>query len=269
MNKNKLTSVATPSVTPRNSGKTLRDGLRRVMSDRVMKITRCSQQQNVEKVKQKMVVDLLASAIATPVFSGNATSSQIAAAGADAVVQMITSPEDFTRSQPVTTTTETVMHAVRSQISPNMIAMTPKMASDLAQRLVNKDPSPLLAKIGSTTKLSPQLISAVVAANVIQQQNQVTKISLQPIKQFDLKDKESLIKHIKTVYDDVQETSGSLIMAAQSITNSISHYVRANQLDLKTTCAEIFKEHLLKTTIQLKQKYQKHQPGSEEKLKLE
>ena len=49
----------------------------------------------------------------------------------------------------------------------------------------------------------------------------------------DLKDKESQIRHVKTVYSDVQETSGSLVMAAQSITNSINHYAQANQLDIK------------------------------------
>ena len=168
MNRNKMTTLTAAAATPgANNSKKLRNELRRVMSDRVMKITRCSQQQNVEKVKQRMaVVDLLTTAATTPVTSF----SQAAAA-----VQMVVSPDDFTRSQPVTTSAcETVIQTVRSQISPSM---TPKLATDLAHRLANRDPSPLLAKLGNTTKLSPQLISAVVAASV-------TKISLQPIKQF-------------------------------------------------------------------------------------
>lgn len=165
MNRNKMTTTA--AATPGNSKK-LRNELRRVMSDRVMKITRCSQQQNVEKVKQRMaVVDLLTSTIGTPMLNSTSvcSSSQMTA------VPMVTSPiDDFARSQPAT---------MASQVSPNMAMMTPKLATDLAHRLVSKDPSPLLAKLGTTAKLSPQLISAVVAA-----QNHVTKISLQPIKQF-------------------------------------------------------------------------------------
>lgn len=49
----------------------------------------------------------------------------------------------------------------------------------------------------------------------------------------DLRDKESLVKHVKAVYNEVLESSGSQVMAAQSIANSISHYAHANQLDLK------------------------------------
>lgn len=66
LNRNKMTNnhLGSPSlassilnkapVTPANSAsKKLRTELRRVMSDRVLRITRCSQQQTVEKIKQK------------------------------------------------------------------------------------------------------------------------------------------------------------------------------------------------------------------------
>lgn len=41
------------------------------------------------------------------------------------------------------------------------------------------------------------------------------------------------MQHVQTVYNDVLESNGSIVLAVQSISNSITHYAQANNLDLK------------------------------------
>lgn len=53
MSSNLMTRIAMSQANCSPGSKKLRTELRRVMSDRVLKITRCSQQQNVDKIKQK------------------------------------------------------------------------------------------------------------------------------------------------------------------------------------------------------------------------
>ena len=80
LSRNKLT-VPVGLSTPKNNR--LRSELRRVMSDRVLKITRCSQQQNVEKTKQRLDSSTATppssnpSLLSTPVLSQNTTSTDI------------------------------------------------------------------------------------------------------------------------------------------------------------------------------------------------
>ena len=52
---------------------------------------------------------------------------------------------------------------------------------------------------------------------------------------LDLKDKKSLINHIKTAYEDVVNSNGSIVLTTQSIINAITHYIEANHLDLKVS----------------------------------
>ncbi len=50
---------------------------------------------------------------------------------------------------------------------------------------------------------------------------------------IDIKDKDDLIKHVKSAYDDVLASNGSLILTVQSIVNSVVHYTKSNNLDYK------------------------------------
>ena len=84
---------------------------------------------------------------------------------------------------------------------------------------------------------------------------------------LDLKDKKSLVNHIITSYNDVISSQGSIVLSVQSIINSITHYIEANQLELKSSLEEILKENLYKSSIVLRQKYADDELS--EKLKLE
>lgn len=53
LSSNLMTRIAMNQANSSPGSKKLRTELRRVMSDRVLKITRCSQQQSVDKIKQK------------------------------------------------------------------------------------------------------------------------------------------------------------------------------------------------------------------------
>lgn len=157
----------------------LRTELRRVMSDRVMKITRCSQQQtNIKK--------------------------------------------------------------------DNLLVKTIDSKSMDKTECMNKETSPkFLAKM---TANMPINLSPKSVANHIQ---------LQPIKTFDLKDEQSLVDHIVGLYNDLVKSNGigSIILAVQSIVNSITHYIAVNELEVRTMVDRMLKDHLLKSGIELRQKY--------------
>jgi hypothetical protein len=76
-NEKASTRIIEQTQTPAACSKKLRTELRRVMSDRVFKITRCSQQQNVEKIKQRLnssnslTGENAASACASPLVSAS------------------------------------------------------------------------------------------------------------------------------------------------------------------------------------------------------
>ena len=105
---------------------------------------------------------------------------------------------------------------------------------------------------------------------------------------LDLIDKQSLINHLNSVYKDVVEKNGSILLGTKQIVSSIVHYVNSNKLDLKVTLKlifqnfqifyfcqkflkvkmdEILKDNLIQTNIKLKQKYRDDEQN--DKLKIE
>ncbi len=51
----------------------------------------------------------------------------------------------------------------------------------------------------------------------------------------DLKDKTSLIIHIKGIYNDVIDKNGSILLATSQIIHSITHYAKSNNLEIKVS----------------------------------
>lgn len=214
LSKNKLT-IPVGLSTPKNNR--LRSELRRVMSDRVLKITRCSQQQNVEKIKQRLDGSLLNSNNNTPSTPTLPTCQTSEPHSMNSDLEKLKQNKSPLISP---TTALNITKPVINNISPNL--------AHYRQIAIGKELSPrYLAKIPINAKTSP------IDSNDPNAKLTTNKISLQPIKTFDLKDKESLIKHILCAYNDVLDSNGSIILAVQSIVNSIQHYIKANNLDIK------------------------------------
>ena len=66
-----------------------------------------------------------------------------------------------------------------------------------------------------------------LAAKFSSQVNNSPKVVLQPIKTYEIKDKDALIAHVKQVYEETANSDGgSLVFATQSIGNSILHFMK-------------------------------------------
>lgn len=246
LSRNKLTTTSNPKrstvssvlsgVASKNSK--LKDSLRRVMSDRVMKITRCSQKANVTKKDSLLNSSGL-----------NLSQNRIAMASNNQIA-------DKAKLKAAAALNQTKILADRIKSPESLPSMKDSLASQ-TQKLISTETSPkFLNKLtgSTTTNISPNAKLS-------------NKISLQPIKTFDLKDKKSLVNHIITSYNDVISSQGSIVLSVQSIINSITHYIEANQLELKSSLEEILKENLYKSSIVLRQKYADDELS--EKLKLE
>jgi hypothetical protein len=202
LNKNKMTNVPVTNLVKSRLEEAskkmstqkhkLRTELRRVMSDRVMKITKCSQQATVEKINQLRI------------------------------------------GPPVTT-------LAASRTVTSVVAHT---SNNTNLVLLNKN-------------------SSLSADKSIIQQNSQEKKPDSPIETnklivlqtIDLVDKQSLVNHLKSVYNDIVDKNGSILLGARQIVSSVTHYVNSNKLDLKTKMDELLNKHLLQTNIKIKQKY--------------
>lgn len=234
-------STASSVLSSGSKASKLRTELRRVMSDRVLKITRCSQQQNVIK-KDNLLNN-------TSILPPNRMSLA-------SQTQLPNEQSSKFKTAPLSQNKSLLIDRLKSPESGLVkpVQLEGKLSNS---QLISKETSPkFLNKLTghTTTNISPNARLA-------------NKISLQPIKTFDLKDKKSLSDHIITSYNDVINSNGSIVFTVQSIINSITHYIEANKLELKSSVDEILKEYLFKSTIDLKQKYIDDELS--EKLKVE
>lgn len=231
LSRNKM-SIPVNLATSKNNR--LRSELRRVMSDRVLKITRCSQQQNAAIQKHRLDSSITGCST-TPIVAAGPLSHNFKN-DANLEVERIKNYKSPLLSIPSTANTSS------NTTSSNSI--------DIMQTIeLSQEPS---------TDSKNSSVSAIKNSH---------KISLQPFKTFDLKDRESLIEYIKSAYNDVIDSNGNMIMSVQSIINSIVHFCRTNSLDTKVFLVEILKENLLKSKIDLRQKYENDEQC--EKFKLE
>lgn len=162
LSKSKLTLPA-GFATPKNNR--LRSELRRVMSDRVLKITRCSQQQNVEKIKQRL--DSSTSTTPTLPLSASQTSLCDSAKSKPADLSKLISEKKSPLISPSTA-------VVSSQTKTNTPSPT-----NYRQIVLGKD---------STPRFLPKAASVASSLNAKtspeSNENKSNKISLQPIKTF-------------------------------------------------------------------------------------
>ena len=166
LNKNKLTLPA-GFATPKNNR--LRSELRRVMSDRVLKITRCSQQQNVEKIKQR----LDGSTSTTPTLSSSQTSL------IDSKHSDLNKLKTSEKKSPLISPSSVISQTKTNTPSP----------TNYRQITVGKDSTPkyipklaAAAACASTPVSTTSLIPAKKSPE--SNENKSSKISLQPIKTF-------------------------------------------------------------------------------------
>jgi len=192
------------------------------MSDRVFKITRCSQQQ---------------------LQTNSSNPSNL---------------EQAKHKQSLATTTLNINHS--NELLKDSAALSP-FASD--------------SKVSSDAIKSSQSSSNEFGENRLNQEklgeSNLTNNSIEP--RVELKDKSELVDYVTRVYNQaIEEQSLTLSTSVKRIVNAIRSFANSlgdSKQQEQKQMEEIFSEHLLKTNIQLKQKYKTDDERNSDRFRLE